>query len=112
MSFDLTEYFRPDSVALPSDAPDTIVARREHYNKRTKAWEQHLGTNSGLGVSRFDTSTGAAAGRICYVDMSRSKSEIHQQIIQLYYDFHFTQQELADATGYSQSTISRIINEK
>lgn len=112
MGFDLTKYFAPSNIAKPRDFPEPVREKRSRYNKRTKAWEEHYGTNYGLGVSKFNTSAGATAGRICYVDMSRSKPEIRQQIVQLYYNFGFTQQELADATGYSQSTISNIINGK
>lgn len=112
MSFDLTKYFAPNSVTKPSNAPGTIVNKRVHTNKNTGALEHHFGTNNGLGVSRFDTNSGAVAGRICYVNMNCSRAEIRQQIIELYRKYHFTQQELADATGYAQSTISNYINGK
>lgn len=112
MGFDLTKYFSADNVTRPNHTSGSIVKRREGYNKKTGAWESHFGTNNGLGVSRFDTSAGATAGKICYVDMTRTRSEIRQQIVQLYDDYDFTQQELAEATGYSQSTISNIVNGK
>lgn len=112
MGFDLTKYFNPNNVTRPNNAPGTIVKTREGFNKRTGAWETHFGTNSGLGISRFDTKSGAVAGRVCYVNMNCSPAEIRQQIIELYYNYHYTQQELAEATGYSQSTISNIINGK
>ena len=112
MGFDLTKYFSADNVTRPNNSSGAIVKKRAGYNKRTGAWEDHFGTNNGLGVSRFDTSAGATVGKICYVDMSRPRSEIRRQIIQLYRDHGFTQQELAEATGYSQSTISNIVNGK
>ena len=112
MGFDLMKYFNPNTVTRPSNAPDTIIKTRDSFNKRTGAWERHFGTNSGLGVSRFDTKSGAVAGRVCYVNMNCSRAKIRQQIIELYYTYHYTQQELAEATGYAQSTISNIINGK
>lgn len=112
MGFDLMKYFNPSSVTRPSNTPGTVIKTREGFNKRTGAWEQHFGTNNGLGVSRFDTKSGAVAGRVCYVNMNCSRAQIRQQIIELYYVYHYTQQELAEATGYAQSTISNIINGK
>lgn len=111
MGFDLTKFFST-SIARPSNERGSIVKVRSNYNNRLKAHEYHLGRNDGVGISRFDTDTGATAGRLCHVDMSRSREEIRQQICDLYYNYHYTQQELADATGYAQSTISNIINGK
>ena len=111
MGFDLTKFFST-SIARPSNERGSIVKVHSNYNNRLKAHEYHLGRNDGVGISRFDTDTGANAGRLCHVDMSRSREEIRQQICDLYYNYHYTQQELADATGYAQSTISNIINGK
>lgn len=104
MSFDLTKF-------MGSTLTETTVRIHQAPNKRTGACVRRVGTGTGKSVTRIDTPTGCVIGKACYIDMSRPYAEIKQQIKEAYRNGAI-QQELADATGYSQSKISRIINEK
>lgn len=96
---------------MGSTLTETTVRIHQAPNKRTGACVRRVGTGTGKSVTRIDTPTGCVIGKACYIDMSRPYAEIKQQIKEAYRN-GATQQELADATGYSQSKISRIINEK
>lgn len=111
MKFDLTTLFSSDMVQKPSNAPGGFVTKSQKYNKRTGGYVTQLGTNNGHSVTRIDGQSGCVLGKVCYIDMSRSPAEIKLQIIDAYRN-GFTQQEIANATGYSQSRISQIINGK
>ena len=111
MKFDLTTFLSSNVVRKPSNAPGSIVTSSQKFNKRTGAYVTQIGTNDGRSVTRIDGKSGFVMGRACYIDMSRSSAEIRMQIIDAYHN-GATQQELANATGYSQSRISQIINGK
>lgn len=110
MGFDLAKFIGSTLAEKPRQA-ETNVRIHQAPNKKTGAYVTRVGMNNGRSVTRIDTPSGCVLGRACYIDMSKSSAEIKQQIK----DAHRSgakQQEIADATGYSQSRISQIINEK
>ena len=110
MSFDLAKFIG-STLAEKSRQAETNVKIHQAPNKKTGSYVTRVGMNNGRSVTRIDTPSGCVLGRACYIDMSRPYAEIKQQIKEAYRN-GATQQELADATGYSQSKISRIINKK
>lgn len=102
MSFDLAKFIG-STLAEKSRQAETNVRIHQAPNKKTGSYVTRVGMNNGRSVTRIDTPSGCVLGR--------SPAEIKQQIK----DAHRSgakQQEIADATGYSQSRISQIINEK
>lgn len=111
MKFDLTTIMSAALTRTSSNAPGSITTARKGLNKRTGAYVTQFGTNDGRSVTRMDTPSGCVLGRVCYIDRSQPPAVIRQQIKEAY-RCGFTQQEIADASGYAQSSVSRIINEK
>ena len=108
MKFDLTTFLGSDMVRKPNNAPGSIVTESRKYNKRTGAYVTQFGTNDGRGITRIDGPSGCVLGKVCYIDKSKP---IKPQIIDAYRN-GFTQQEISNASGYSQSRVSQILNEK
>lgn len=110
MGFDLAKFIGSTLAEKPRQV-ETNVRIHQAPNKKTGSYVTRVGMNNGRSVTRIDTQSGCVLGRACYIDMRRPYTEIKQQIKEAYRN-GATQQELADAAGYSQSKISRIINEK
>lgn len=110
MGFDLVKFIGSTLAEKPRQA-ETNLRIHQAPNNRTGAYVTRIGMNNGRSVTRIDTPTGCVLGRGCYIDMSKSLTEIKRQIKEAYQN-GAKQQEIADATGYSQSRISQIINEK
>lgn len=110
MGFDLAKFISSTLVEKPHQA-ETNITIHKAPNKRTGSYVTRVGTNNGRSVTRIDTPSGSVLGRACYIDMNQPLPVIKQEIKEAYKN-GAKQQELAYATGYSQSRISQIVNEE